>query len=321
MRTRRIFLFLKILIAAVTMFILLKTVDFREIYGAFRNPLNTPFIWIACLLLIPNIIIQCYRWYYMLGIVRPDISIFEAISSFFGGLVVGFVTPGRIGEVGRSLYIKQGDHLQIVGLVFIEKFYSLLTVVMGGIWGMVFMFGYLYHFTAYIFLPLIVVGLIISFISLAVALHPQWIRTFLYNVSVILPARDKMQRLITCFDQFKVKQSKIYLSFTILFYLIYIFQFSFLGLAFSAITWPKALIASTATIFTKTLLPISFADLGVREGAAVYYFTKFQVDKVAAFNSSMLLFAINVLLPTFIGFFFIPRLGWKDNSRKVEQPE
>lgn len=316
MTTKRIFLVLKIVIAVITMYILLKTVRFMEIYTALKNPLDSTHIWIACLLVLPNIIIQCARWHYMLSIVRPDISLFETISSFFGGLVVGFVTPGRIGEVGRSLYIKKGDHLQIVGLVFIEKFYSFLTVVMGGVWGMVFMFSYLFHFAAFITWPLVVVGFLTSMITLTVTLHPQWIRSFLYNISVILPARDKLQRLIHCFDQFKLKQARIYLFYTIFFYLIYIFQFSFLGLAFSNINWPKSLIASTATIFTKTLLPISFGDLGVREGAAVYYFTKFHVDKVAAFNSSMLLFAINVVLPTVFGLFFIPRLGWKESRKK-----
>jgi len=321
MTTKRLFFLLKIVIALITMFILLKTVHFKEIYSAIRNPLNPSYIWIACILVLPNIFIQCSRWYYMLGLVRPDISMFETISSFFGGLVVGFVTPGRIGEVGRSLYIKRGDHLQIVGLVFIEKFYSFLTVVMGGIWGMVFMFGYLFHFAPFIMWPLVVVGFLTSLVALAIALHPQWIRSFLYNISVLLPARDKLQRLMNCFDQFKVKQARIYLVYTIIFYLIYIFQFSFLGLAFSDVVWPKAMIASTATIFTKTLLPISFADLGVREGAAVYYYMKFHVDKVAAFNSSMLLFAINVVLPTLLGIFFIPRLGWKEGTKKQKVSE
>ena len=70
--------------------------------------------------------------------------------------------------------------------------------------------------------------------------------------------------------------------------------------------------ATTSTILTKTLLPISLADLGIREGAAVFFFSKLQVGKVAAFNGSLLLFAVNVLLPTFLGLFLLPRLGWKE---------
>ena len=314
MRTKWIFLALKLVIAGITMVILVKTVNFQNIYIAFKNPLNSHFIRIAFFLLIPNLIIQCFRWHYLITLVQPDISPLESIGSFFGGMVVGFVTPGRIGEVGRSLYIKHGDHLQVVGLVFIEKFYSFITVVMGGIWGMVFIFGYLFHFAALLFWPLAVVGFLISFAALALALHPEWIRSFLYNISMILPAREKMRRFIMCLDQFHFRQARFYLLLTIAFYVIYIIQFCFLSLGFSSIAWPKAMIASTATIFTKTLLPISVADLGIREGAAVYYFMKFQVTKVAAFNSSLLLFAINVLLPTFIGLFFIPQMGWKDNG-------
>ena len=62
------------------------------------------------------------------------------------------------------------------------------------------------------------------------------------------------------------------------------------------------------TMVTKTLLPISIGDLGIREGAAIYFLGKVNVLKVHAFNASMVLFLFNVLFPSLVGMFLLHRL-------------
>ncbi|HEX9934008.1 MAG TPA: hypothetical protein VGB38_02325, partial [bacterium] len=61
-----------------------------------------------------------------------------------------------------------------------------------------------------------------------------------------------------------------------------------------------------------TLIPFSIGDLGIREGAAVFFFLRFHVDKVTAFNSSLLLFAINIVFPTLLGLLFLPKMAIKN---------
>jgi uncharacterized membrane protein YbhN (UPF0104 family) len=158
--------------------------------------------------------------------------------------------------------------------------------------------------------------LLVSVVTLLVALHPVWIRTLLYNLSVLVPARDKLQRLIHCMDRFESGQARRQLLLSCLLYSVYIVQFCLLAFAFQPIPWTTALTATTSTIFVKTILPISIGDLGIREGASVYFFMKFNVEKTTAFNSSLLLFGINVLVPTLIGLLFIPRMGWGGETER-----
>jgi len=313
MNKRWLFFFLKISIALVAMLILIKTVTLSDIYSAFRNPEKPIFILLAIFLLFPNLLLQWYRWHCLLRLIKPEVTFFESVSSLFGGMVVGFVTPGRIGEVGRPLFLKEVDRLQAVGLVFIDKFYAFVTILIGGIWGLTLLIMYLANYTPFLVWPLCVIALMVSGGSIVIALHPDWMRSLLYNFSLLLTHRDKMKRFIIGMEHFQKKQAKSFLIFSFLLYGIYILQFCFLAFAFQPISWTTALTATTATIFTKTLIPVSLADLGVREGASLYFFLQFHVEKVTAFNSSILLFSINVLIPTLFGLFFLHRLSWKED--------
>ena len=310
MKKRWLFFFLKVTIALITMIVLVKAVQFREILSAFRNPQNPLFILLASLLLIPNLFLQWYRWHFLIQRIQPKVRILESVSSLFGGMVVGFVTPGRIGEMARSLFLREADRLQAVGLVFIDKLYAFVTILVGGIWGIVCLVSYSFGYAAFIVWPLIAIALILTLTCLMIALNPQWTRNFLYHLSILLPFRDKMKRIIGCMDRFRKEQARFFLVLSFLLYGVYILQFCFLAFAFQRIPWTTVLSATTSTILVKTLLPVSLADLGIREGASIYFFLRFQVEKVTAFNSSLLLFAINVLIPTLVGLFFLPRLGW-----------
>ncbi len=314
MKRRWALFFIKLAIAIVAMVVLIKTVNFRDIDSAFQNPQNPVFILLAFFLLLPNIFLQLYRWNYLIRLLKPDVSPMESISSFFGGMVVGFVTPGRIGEVGRSLFLKNVDRLQGVGLVFIDKLYSFLTILVGGIWGLVSLLIYHFNYGAFILWPLFTIALLVTASGLIIVINPQVIRTLLYNLSLLLPYRDKIKQIISCIDSFQKKQAVFFLFLSFLLYFVYILQFCLLSFAFQKIPWTTAVTATTSTIFAKTLFPVSLADLGIREGASVYFFLKFHVEKVTAFNSALLLFAINVLIPTLIGLFFLPRLNWGKDS-------
>ncbi len=314
MKKRWTLFFIKLAIAIVAMAILVRTVNFREIDSAFQNPQNPVFILLAVFLLFPNVFLQLYRWHYLLRLLRQDISLMESISSFFGGMVVGFVTPGRIGEVGRSLFLKNVNRLQSVGLVFIDKLYSFLTILVGGIWGLFSLLVYHFNYGAFIFWPLFTVAFLVTLSGLIIVINPQVIRTFLYNLSLLLPYRDKIKQIISCIDSFQKKQAIFFLILSFLLYFVYILQFCLLAFAFQKLPWTTVVTATTSTIFAKTLFPVSLADLGIREGASVYFFLKFHVEKVTAFNSALLLFAINVLIPTLIGLFFLPKLNWGKDS-------
>ncbi len=303
------FIIIKICIAVIATWFLIEKVRFTEIQDALFNPQNPGFLCIAMALLIPNLALQWYRWYLLLKLIKPDIGKWQTFCSLMGGMIGGFITPGRVGEASRTLFLTDINRYHVLGLLFIDKIYAFVPIVFFGIWGIVLMLFYLFNYNMFLVWPLSLTALFINILCLTILLRPDWIRNLLYNLSVLFPTNQKVRMVIEGLDYFRRKNSMAMLILSFIFYGIYILQFSLLAFAFELTSWTTALTATTSTILVKTLLPVSFADLGIREGAALYFFLKFDIQKVTAFNSALLLFFINVLIPAVLGFLFIPKLS------------
>ncbi len=315
MNKRWFFFLFKICVASIILFVLIHRVQFEQIYLAFVNPTRPFFVFMAIILLVPNLFIQWYRWFFLLKLVEPQITVYESLNSYFGGFTIGMITPGRIGEVSRCLFLKDIDKLKAAGMVFIDKLYSIAMIFTGGVWGIALLLGHLADYVSFVVWPLFIVSLLITSVILIFVTHPYHLRSFLYHLSLMLPYRNKTKRFIQCFDPFGRSESRRLLMFSFLMYLIYIVQFCFMALAFQRLSFLALFSSTTSTLLAKTLLPFSLADLGIREGAAIYFFSQFQVEKVVAFDSSILLFAINILIPTCIGFFFLLKINFEEKNK------
>lgn len=304
----------KVFIAVAALVFILSKIHFSDIQQAFRKPHQSMFLYAAIILLIPNLLIHWFRWHYLLKLIHRKVRIVDSAASYFGGLVAGFITPGRIGEFGRSLFLKDIDRLQALGMVLIEKIYAFIPIIVGGVWGLFFLIAFQIGYDAFLLWPLCLIALVTTLICIWMGIRPGWLRTSLYHLSLFMPSRMKLKQIIHCMDHFKNKQGKHYILLSTLVYGVYITQYCLLAMTFQPIPIVKAMAATTSTMLTKTLLPISFGDIGIREGAAIYYFTKLQVAKVTAFNSSILLFLINIVIPTVIGLFFLSRLTISQNE-------
>jgi len=94
-----------------------------------------------------------------------------------------------------------------------------------------------------------------------------------------------------------------------LFYSCFLIQYALLVIGFSGNNnFFNYLWAGNLVMFAKTIIPpVSFAELGIREGASVFFLTYFGESQAAAFNASFFLFMINVLLPSLVGLIFFFR--------------
>jgi len=90
---------------------------------------------------------------------------------------------------------------------------------------------------------------------------------------------------------------------SLLFYSCFLLQYALLVSAFSHNTEiTNYLWAGNLIMFVKTVIPpISLGELGIREGASVFFLTKFSELPSVAFNASIFLFIINILLPALVG--------------------
>jgi uncharacterized protein (TIRG00374 family) len=312
---RRLLFLSKIILAVIVLLWVISKVHVEMILKSLREPASPAMIVFACLLLVPNVTLQWFRWHFLLRQLKPGASVQESLISLFGGLTVGLVTPGRIGEFGRTLFLSQVNHIKALGLVFIDKFYASVIMILFGVWGVISFLGSQIGYHRYLMAPLIGLGLVLTVVGLILMLRPVYVRSFFYHISLIFPFRDKMKSFIDGLDLFPGNRTIYFILLSVSVYCIYIIQFSLLALAFENLSLNTLFTATTSTLFTKIVLPVSIGDLGIREGAAIYFFRHFGAQKVTAFNSAFLLFMINVMVPAIIGLFYIPRMDWREGSQ------
>jgi uncharacterized protein (TIRG00374 family) len=289
--------------ALLVMFMLIKNVQADKILRALGEA-KIGFFVLTLILLLPNVYIQYFKWNYLLKLIKPRATFFESISSLLAGFTFGFITPGRLGEFGRAFFVKDCPWIKVVGLAVIDKLYSVTIVILLGAGGMLFVLNLLLHHF-FIFLPIFIFTLVALTLMLYLVFHPDFIRSFLYNINIMLPFRKKIKLLISSLDNFHKPQALTLLGLSLLFYTIFFTQFYLLTLAFEWITPWDAFVAISSTLLVKSLLPISLGDLGVRESAAVFFFSQVGVLKTTAFNASIMLFLINILIPSLVGLILI----------------
>lgn len=289
---------------------LVHKIDPENLKTAFLDARFT-FIFLAFILVLPNIYIQFVKWRYLLRLAKPAASNYEALSSLFAGFALGFVTPGRLGEFGRALFVEHNSRTQIVGLAMIDKLFAMLVVLVGGAFGLVFLLSA--EFNA----ELSVLGFALAFLSLGlliiVSIFPEILSNLLLRIKKWLPENKRFELLASSLDNFHRPQALRMLLYAVIFYGIMTTQFVLLFRAFEHVPVLPAFLVVFSIFITKSLLPISLADLGVRESAAVFFIGLIGGAESTAFNASILIFIINLALPSLAGLVLMltPKLNRK----------
>ena len=277
----RLLFWVKILIAALLVGGLLVLLNPVQLWNSLLQ-IEPQLIVIALLMGGAGVLVQWLKWQYLLRLYYPEITWSEGLNSLLIGFVFGLISPGRLGELGRGLFLGR-DRLALVGLAAVDRFSSVVVTVLIAWVGLLMLFPGL---------TLWLLGALISFVMVAIIalkILRRQVNKWPYTGRIWYVFRDIPLGL----------WGKV-LTWSSFFNFIFFFQFYLL--LKNRLALPLDGIWGIPLIFgLKALLPLSFLDLGVREGAAVLVFSRIGIDPVPAFNAALLLFAINVFLPGLIG--------------------
>jgi len=296
----------RFLIAISLIVYILFFIELQNIISSFKK-VNLIFFSSALLLLIPNLFFQFLKWKYLLNSTINFYDNKKIVRSLFVGLSSGIFTPMRLGEYyGRSLDINKSSLTEIAALTFIDKIFVLVSVVLiGGIFFVFFVSDFLHlniivKIGAY---ALIIIIPILPFLFIVFTKSNSAARFM--QIKLLAKIAEKLSALKTVNHKILV----ITFFYSVVIYFIYTLQYSLLLTAFESDSLiQQNFIMSNVIMFSKALIPqISFGELGVRESTSVFYSSFFNISGAAAFNASILIFTINLLLPAIIGLFFITK--------------
>jgi uncharacterized membrane protein YbhN (UPF0104 family) len=124
-----------------------------------------------------------------------------------------------------------------------------------------------------------------------------------------LPFREKLRKAVDVMTLTTPLRGTLFLLLAIVAMFSALFQFVLLLWAMGAhVPIFGGMLTALLTFFLKGALPISIGSLGIGEWTAMYCFRGLGVEPSVAVAASLVLFTLNVFLPSVIGLPFMQRL-------------
>ena len=291
------------LIGIILFAIILSKANLGEIFQSINN-IKPAYLIFAILLLLPALIVKTLCWMYIIKQQGINYSLKNAFLMYCSGLYIGILTPGKMGEITKALYLKKDGHSMgksLIGVVLdrASDFAFLLTFTF---------FGALFFITTFQKqITIFVLGTILAVILFFIFLKKGLIKWFLNKLFQILapPKYQKswevnFQDFINDLKIYKLKHYLIIFLISIFPWMIYYFQ-AYIFAKGMNINVPFLYLAISVTIAGFiTLIPISISGIGSRDAALILLLTPYAVSKEQTIVFSALILLI-ALFTAFIG--------------------
>lgn len=261
--------------------------------------LEHPMYIVLVLLLLPvNWGLELVKWQRILKVNNIHYNLKELSHSLFSGVTTGIITPNRIGNfIGRMLFFKGKLRGQLILGTLYSNFSQFLVTLFFGVLSIIFLMDMILD--AYTF-SLVNISILIFFVAL------------LFYISVpFLPLhRIKfLNRKLNILIHFQKQSKKLFLpllTFSGLRYIVFSMQFLLMLMSFGV--KPSILLYAGILMLylVSTLTPsIFFGKLVIRETAGLIILSLFVENPALIIVSSLLLWFINLGVPSLLGLFFI----------------
>ena len=250
--------------------------------------------------------LKARRWQRLLDMQGVTYRFRDAFLAFMAGVFLGLVTPGRMGEMGKALYLKQDVNLPLsegLASVLVDRLFDLYSILLLGAAGLVW-FRLLPPWA----LVAVLAGTL-GALLLPTALLSERLGAYGMRLVSILPiVRDRQSRLAEATTRFQhalrpllTPRLMVPLLLTLAAYALYFGQAQLLALSLELdIDLPYlAVCLSVAGVIT--LLPISFAGLGTRDAILIALFLPLGIAPEEAVAFSMLFFLVSYVAGGILG--------------------
>lgn len=269
--------------------------------------INLTYFLLAFLLVFLSFLIKIYRWNYIQKAQGVYYKFKDSFAMNMSSYVIGMITPGQIGELGKFMYLKKDGHSTskaVIG-VFLDRIFDIALLIFWGIIGLFLFFGPAKEIIWLSALILATIAVTVLFVK-----NKRIRNRFLRIIAPITPKkyRNSLQSLTeTVINEMKKLSFGNYVFVTLLSaisWVFFFFQADLLMKAIGVTDIPFAYIALAATIARFiSLIPISILGLGTREGTLLVLLAPYYISPESVVSFSFLI-ALTMLMIGFIGLFF-----------------
>ncbi|MBU2564049.1 flippase-like domain-containing protein [Patescibacteria group bacterium] len=293
------------LIGIVIFIFILNKINLKETLSFFLN-LNLSYLVLAILIMVFASTIKPYRWQYILKTMNINYSFWQVFRLYFIGLFMGIVTPGRLGELGKIIYLKKNNHSfeRSLASIMIDRLADIFYLIISGFIGL-FLFFYFFKNLIIIGFSIITIGIILFIIIIKI----KKAKIILKRLIFILVPKKYKQKIEKSFSEFieniKLYKFKNYFKIFILTTLSWLVSYVAVYFLTKSIGMMNVsfiyLTVSITIVSLVTLLPISISGLGTREATFLMLFIPLGFTNEQIISLSLLIFITNFIIIPIIG--------------------
>lgn len=257
-----------------------------------------------CLLLIPvNWGIESYKWQIITRPIQP-INYRTATKSVYSGVCLGNLAPGRATEfLAKIIFFKIENRPQVTILHFIGGMIQLSVTIIAGFIALLLTLRNFSGSESWMTYTTIAVGAVL----LALLAFSIW--RIDYILHIISTKIRKGTNIVSFHYKFSPGALIRLFGFSALRYIVFFTQFLLLLYLFSpGISIPVILPGIALYYLITTTLPmISVLEAAIRAAVALVVFKDSGMGNSALATSSVLIWMINIIVPSLLGYYFLLR--------------
>ncbi|MBN1565058.1 MAG: flippase-like domain-containing protein [Anaerolineae bacterium] len=296
------------LAGVILLVILLIRLDFDHIRAEMRNA-DWRLVLLATLCIVPLIAIKTIRWQGILRVQDVHLAFRPALLAYFASLFIGFLTPGRLGEFIKAVYVNRECSVppaQAFASVLADRLFDLYALLIVGSAALLSA-----TVVSHSLLVVIMLGLVLT-VPLVLFLHPvpfAWLTRIglrcgtigrkLFAEAGILP------NIRAGLSQLTWQWALVAAILTGGAYLVFFGQCYVLAQALDLRVNFITVAYTVALGSLITLLPVSISGLGTREAVMIAFLDSSGIAAEAALSFSLLIF-----VSFYIGGGLIGSLAW-----------
>ena len=309
----------KVIVSLILIILLLREIGLQETLGKLLQ-VHPGYLLAALIVALLGVVVRAYRWQVLLSALEIEVPLGQLTALYFIGFLFTNVLPtGFGGDPIRMYELSRYTHrtAESAGTVLADRFFGLIVLQAMAVVALAF--GYqlveqwMIGFTVLLFVgSLVAVWLLLNrqlWQSLGERLKPlaslgqkqgsipSKIVGQVGNLSIV----EGFKRFYESLHGYNIAAVGQTLGVSLVFNILLITMNYLLGLSLGTRVsiWYYFLFVPITSIVT--ILPVSFAGLGVREGAYVLLFIQAGMPRETALSLSLLVYVISIFTPGLIG--------------------
>lgn len=261
---------------------------------------------LACVALM--VLARWCRWHRLLAAGGHALPFRDSARSMLGGFTLGAVAPGRLGELGRCLFVSEAARPPVLLLNILDRALDMWALASCMVVSLMALAPRPYGvFSLGVWLALLPVAMGLPALVPALAGLPWW-------------GGDFRKKLAASAQSLRAIRIAPFAAWAFLSTLLDLMTFFCLLRAFGEVDFRAALV-TFPWIVTAGGLPLSVGGLGPREGVAAMLLARFAIPSAVALDAALLLHVFSGLLPAAAGALWLACSRSPASLREIRQPE